>query len=86
MSFDIEVLGQSIIVEITSYSAPTPAIINRLPEDCVDSDPGWLEFELTDDNNEFVSMAVDGSNCLQEMIEKKLWEEMSDYEDEPDEI
>ena len=38
--------GIDIPIEITSYSAEIPAVTNRLPEDCYESEPAEVDFNF----------------------------------------
>ena len=63
-----------IEIDVVVHSPPwyEPAKTNALPEDCYPEDGGDAEWELGDDNGEFIEMAVDCSNKLVDIIDKEV--------------
>ena len=83
---NVMILDQEIEVDVTYYDAGAEAITNRLPEDCVPSEAATIEWELTDDNSEFVIMVVENMDNIHEEITELLLDIMvnTDFsEDEP---
>ena len=74
-NYKIDLKGTEVNIEVSNYSPPVPAILNRAPEDCSPAEPSEIDW-IADTGNELLDDYINEDQDSHEDIEEKLEQEI----------
>jgi len=78
MIFTVNVLDQDVDVEVTHYQPFTPGIRTGHPDNWTDDEGQELEWVFTENNLDFVVVAIENNDDWMLIIDEQVFESMNE--------